>query len=245
MPVEGFRGHVATDGSLWEISGRWSACGWSVVQRDHDEEMRPKRGMYGTLDAYLEAQRTSKRAELTAFFCLVLITKGIIHGLWRREVCALAKNADLWILIWEEVRRVHEEGSLPEVEHVAADRSLMEKQGLLTLFERFVTEGNEKADELAADGAKMDGGDMAQVTAITVQQKKRRRFVPHCSMQLASTVWWRSGKIVKSSDQSRKEFCELTKGCKEASNGVLCGSKHISVYEMRKKQQTHENTTNM
>ena len=31
--------------------------------------------------------------------------------------------ADLWILIWEEVRRIHQEGSLPEVEHVKAHRS--------------------------------------------------------------------------------------------------------------------------
>ena len=33
MPVEGFRHHVATDGTLW------SACGWSAAQLRHDEEM--------------------------------------------------------------------------------------------------------------------------------------------------------------------------------------------------------------
>ena len=28
MQVEGFRGHVATDGSLLGKTGKWEACGW-------------------------------------------------------------------------------------------------------------------------------------------------------------------------------------------------------------------------
>ena len=68
---EGFRDHVATDGSLLGVSGKWCACGWSVVQLDHDEELGPMHGMYGTLEAGLEVQRTVKRAELTAFSCLL------------------------------------------------------------------------------------------------------------------------------------------------------------------------------
>ena len=36
-----------------------------------DEEMEPLHGMYGTLDAKLEVQRTIKRAELTAFQCFL------------------------------------------------------------------------------------------------------------------------------------------------------------------------------
>ena len=67
MPVEGFWNHVATDGSLLRLSGKWGACGWvggSAVQLDHDEEIGP---MHGTLDAELEVRRTIKGAELTAF----------------------------------------------------------------------------------------------------------------------------------------------------------------------------------
>ena len=53
MAAEGFRHHVTTDGSLLGVPGRRSACvAWSVVQLDHDEEMRPMHGMYGTLDDY-------------------------------------------------------------------------------------------------------------------------------------------------------------------------------------------------
>ena len=37
---------------------------------DHDDEMGPMHGIYGTLDAELELQRTIKRAELTAFLRL-------------------------------------------------------------------------------------------------------------------------------------------------------------------------------
>ena len=39
MPVEGFKGHVATDGSLPGKVGKWGACGWAVVQLDYDEEL--------------------------------------------------------------------------------------------------------------------------------------------------------------------------------------------------------------
>ena len=37
MSAEGFRGHVTIGGSLLGVPGRWGACGWSVVQLDHDE----------------------------------------------------------------------------------------------------------------------------------------------------------------------------------------------------------------
>ena len=50
----------------------WSPCGWSVVLLDLDEEVEPVRGMYGTLDAEFEVQRTTiERAELSVFLCLL------------------------------------------------------------------------------------------------------------------------------------------------------------------------------
>ena len=64
MPAEGFKGHVATDGSLLGKAGKWRACGWAVVQLDHDEVVGPLRGMYRSMKAELEVQRTIKRAEL-------------------------------------------------------------------------------------------------------------------------------------------------------------------------------------
>ena len=67
----------------------------AVVQLDYDEELGPLHGMYGSMEAEFEVQRTIKRAELTAFLCLVkrvigpikvlVDNKGIIDGLWRGE----------------------------------------------------------------------------------------------------------------------------------------------------------------
>ena len=81
-----------------------------------------------------------------------------------------AKDADLWTWIWEEVRSLHQEGILSEVEHVKAYRSKKEKKHM-SLLAHFVTEGNERADE--------------QKRASTVQQRTERRLTPHCSTQAA------------------------------------------------------------
>ena len=69
MPVEGFNGHVATDGSLLGRTVKWRACGWAVVQLVYDENMGPLHGMCGSVEAEVEVQRTIKRAEVTAFLC--------------------------------------------------------------------------------------------------------------------------------------------------------------------------------
>ena len=82
-----------------------------------------------------------------------------------------AKDADLWILIWEELRRCHQEGILVEVEHVKAHRTRKEMQQM-SLFERFIAEGNAKADELPKEGTMLDGGLVAEVRASTVQRER-------------------------------------------------------------------------
>ena len=57
------------------------------------------------------------------------------------------------IVIWEAVCNVHQEGILLEIEHVKAHRSKKEKQDMSLFFDSFCTEGNERADEPAKDGA--------------------------------------------------------------------------------------------
>ena len=52
-------------------------------------------------------------------------------------------------------------GILVEMEHVKAHRTNKEKEKM-TQFEMFVTEGNEKADDLAKAGAMLDEGFMAE-----------------------------------------------------------------------------------
>ena len=63
MPAEGFKGHVATAGSLVGTAGKCGACGWSVVQLDYDEELGHWYRMYCSIDAEFEVQEGG-----TAFF---------------------------------------------------------------------------------------------------------------------------------------------------------------------------------
>ena len=79
-----------------------------MAQLDYDEEMGPLHGMYGAMEAEYELQRTIKRAELTAFLCLLkkvsgpikvhVDNKGIIDGLRKGEqecIKPRAGDADL------------------------------------------------------------------------------------------------------------------------------------------------------
>ena len=57
--------------------------------------------------------------------------------------------------IWEGFHELVKRGILGEVANVKAHRTKKEKEKM-TKIERFVTEGNEKADELAKAGAMLD-----------------------------------------------------------------------------------------
>ena len=63
-----------------------------------------------------------------------------------------------------------------EVEHVKAHRTKKEKERM-THFEKFVTDGNEKADDLAKGGAVLDEGFMAEARAKTMQQEREELYV--------------------------------------------------------------------
>ena len=100
-------------------------CGWAVEQLDYDEEMGPLHGMYGSVEAEFEVQRTIKRAELTAFLCLLrkvcgpikvhVDNKGTIDGKGEKECIKPGTgDADLWIKIWEESHELVKRGILVE-----------------------------------------------------------------------------------------------------------------------------------
>ena len=80
-----------------------------MEQLDYDEELGPSHGMIGSIEAEYEVQWTLKRAELTAFLCLLkkvcgpikvhVDNKGIIDGLRKGEkecIMPRAGDADLW-----------------------------------------------------------------------------------------------------------------------------------------------------
>ena len=54
----------------------------------------------------------------------------------------------------------------------------------MSKFERFVTEGNEKADELGKAGALLDEGFMAEARAETMQQEREDL---HAALQYAAS----------------------------------------------------------
>ena len=96
-----------------------------------------------------------------------------ITGLWRRKrKCIDPKSgvADLWIKIWEELHLLASKEKLVEVEHVKAHRTEKDKKEM-SHFEKFNTDGNEKADELAKARAMLDDGFMAETRAKTIQQE--------------------------------------------------------------------------
>ena len=63
----------------------------------------------------------------------------------------------------------------------------------MSLFENLVTEGNEKADELAQEGATSDGGNPALITTSVVQLE--REIVCVCSIAVCSQLSLFSGKL--------------------------------------------------
>ena len=89
---------------LLGTAGKWGACGRVVVQLDYDEEMGPLHGMYGSMEAEYEVQRTIKRAELTAFLCFLrkvcgpikvhVDNKGKLDGLRGEKECIKPRARD-------------------------------------------------------------------------------------------------------------------------------------------------------
>ena len=152
--------------------------------------------------------------------------KGIIDGLWRRGrkcIDSKAGDADLWIKIWKELHLLTSREILVEVEHATAHRTEKDKKEMWH-FGKFVTDGNEKADELAKAGAMLDDGFMAQVRANT-------SF--HCLVKD-----WKD--CVERLRQKKMEFHGKEKGGNEASYGVVCGVEEIRMREVWKRQQVHD-----
>ena len=48
-------------GSVKGNPGMYGACGWSLVQLDHDGELHPMRGYFGLIEAGFEVERKMER----------------------------------------------------------------------------------------------------------------------------------------------------------------------------------------
>ena len=71
---------------------------------------------------------------------------------------------------------------LVEVEHVGTPHE--ERKNDMSHFEKFITEGNEKADELATGGALLDKEFMKEARAETLQQERDKVYAAAVCGQL-------------------------------------------------------------
>ena len=88
-----------------------------------------------------------------------------------------------------------------EVELVETHRTKKDMQQM-PLFERFIAEGNEKADEFAKSRS-VDGWRTYFIGKSS--NRKENKFMQHCNVQQAFTVWWKNGRIVKEVRPKRKK----------------------------------------
>ena len=140
MTAEGLRAMLPLTALFRErlASGEHVAGQWKKL--DCDEELGLLHGMYGSMEAEFEVQRTIKEGGADRIFCCLLNkvigpikvhvdNKGIIDRLWRGErkcVDPKAGDADLWIKIWEELHLLAQKDISVEVEHVKAHRTKKE-----------------------------------------------------------------------------------------------------------------------
>ena len=216
-----------------------------MVQLHHDEEMEPMHGMYGTLAAELEVQCTINRAELMAFLCLFRKAFGLPGSCGQQGIIdwALERRNEVHWPKSEGRRRVDVDlgrGAQNSSRRIAAGsrarRSTSHQEGeeRNELFEKFVTEVNVKADDLAKDGAMMDGGGMAQIRATTVQQKREE---VHAALQCAASFfrfvedWHDCAEVMPKPKYGSQEWC--------------AAASDMSLHELRREQEEQKNARDM
>ena len=161
---------------LMTLCAGFETCACGVGQLDHG-------GLYGTLDwgtVHHQEGRVDFFPPSSPKGCWVLPTSMVSQKVFPMcSGCEKGDAADLWMLVWQEVRRFHQEGILLKVEHVKG----------ITLFEPVVTDGIARAD-VVEDGGMLDAGEMAQF-----------------SSWLSLFGGGVSGMMVKSSSRSRNRKC--------------------------------------
>ena len=122
---------------------RCLACAWAVVQMDYVESEEPWYAVHDTMPIQLEVQRTKE------------------GGLWALHVAlgqvglrASLKHGDTdWLILISEIHHVKNEEDIDfTVRWTEAHRSNKEKRKM-TDKQRYLTQGNDKADDLEKLGA--------------------------------------------------------------------------------------------
>ena len=157
----------------------------------------------------------------------------IIDGLWtgkRKCIDPKAGVADLWNKNREQSHYFVSRDIVVEVRHVKAHRTQD-----MSHFERFVTKGNEKADELAK-GAVLDEGFVAEVRANTMQQE---RAEVNAALQYAASFFclvqeWEDCGELKPKPKEKWTFVDQKREENETSNRNGVPDQQVSRYEVWK-----------
>ena len=108
-------------------------------------------------------------------------------------------------------------------------------------FEKFITEGNEKADELAKEGALLDKEFTAEARAETLQQEREDVYAAfqHAASFHCMIEEWKDCEELRPKPKGKFVFMEKMSEEYEASYRVVCGcgSGQVSMYEMWKRKQ--------
>ena len=189
MPVEGFKGHVATDASLLGKTGRWGACGWAVVQR-------------GSVEAETRGPAHHQEERADGFLCLIkrvigpikvhVDNKGIIDGLRKGEsMCIKPSEREmliLWIQVWERItwsgrkRHFARSGACKGASHQKRKRNIC----------RSLRGSSPKVTRRLMSWQKQEQcwtKDLWQKRKQKRCSRKWRRCMQLCSMRPASTAW--------------------------------------------------------
>ena len=110
----------------------------------------------------------------------------------------------------------------------------------------FVADGSEKVDELAKAGAMLDEGFMAEARAKTVQQEREEVYAAFAVCSQLSLFAGRMEGLCRAQAKAKRKVdfrgpeIEETK---HRTGGVL--KRTVSMYEMWKRQQAHEDAAEM
>ena len=154
---------------------------------------------------------------------------GIIDGLWRGErKCIDPKAGDgaSWIKFLGRTapsapkRNLGGSGSMSRHHRTKKDKKDMSH------FEKIVTEGNEKAEELAKAGAMLDEGRVTEARAKTVQEERQE---VHAALQYAASFHclveeWKDCERAQAEAKRKVDFREQEKEGTKHRTEVVCYS---------------------
>ena len=90
-------------------------------------------------------------------------------------------------------------------------------------FEKFVTEGNERADEMAKEGALLEKEFMAEARTETMQERVEvYEGLQHAASFYCSVEEWKDCEEAQAKAKRKMDFCEQEKRGNEASDGMVC-----------------------